>query len=245
MTTPRHALSLLAALALLFTATARTARALNVIPVPYGCPIPVTVTNDTDAPIFHTPCPPTVFDENGVLVFSLACPQIAIELAPGESSTTFWPQVDMLGQPVPEGVYFVNGQGYLVTSTVPAMLWALGPPRVGDTRALLASAPGEPGGLYAVAASATSNLGTPLACGAFFPLDIDGLLFASLTTPSVFQNFIGVLDDDGCTTAPRIAVPADPSLAGISFVAAFAVLDPTAPCPVRAVSDPRFLTVAP
>lgn len=221
------------------------ARALNVITVPYGCPIPVTVTNDTNAPIFHTPCPPTVFDGNGVLVFTVACPQIAVELAPGESWTTFWPLIDMFGQPVPEGVYFVNGQGYLLSSTMPAKLWPLGSPRVGYTRGLMASAPAHPGGLYVVAASATSNLGTPLACGAFFPLDVDGLLLASLTTPSVFGSFIGVLDDEGCSTDPNIAVPNDPSLAGIHFVTAFAVVDPFAACPVGAVSDPLFLTVVP
>lgn len=235
----------LAAFGLAFAASSGTAHALNVIPVPYGCPIPITFENDTGVPVFHSPCPPTVFDGNGVLVFTTTCVQPPILLAPGEVHTTYWTQVDMFGQPVPEGVYFVNGQGYLLTSTVPAMIWSLGPPRVGDTRELLLSAPAEPGGLYVVAASATSTLGTALPCGGLFPLDVDALLEVSLTTPSIFQSFVGVLDGDGCSTAPRIAVPAAPALAGIFFVTAFAVLDPLAACPVRTVSDPLYLTVAP
>lgn len=245
MKAPRRILPLLALIGAWLGVFAPAAAALNVIPVPYGCPIPVTVTNDTDTTIFHSPCPPTVFDDNAVLVYAPTCVQLAIPLAPGESHTVFWPQIDQLGQQVPEGVYFVNGQGYLLTTTVPARLWELGPPRVGETRPMLLSAPAEPGGLYVVAASATSNLGTSLACGAFFPLDIDPLLVASLTEPSTFQNFVGFLDGSGCSLAPAIAVPPVPSLAGIPFVTAFAVLDPFAACPVRAVSDPEFMTVTP
>jgi hypothetical protein len=54
-----------------------------------------------------------------------------------------------------------------------------------------------------------------------------------------------VLDAAGRTSDPRIVVPFLPSLAGIQFDVAFAVLDPNVPCGVTRVSDPLHLAVLP
>lgn len=228
----------------LWTLTGR-AIALDVTAVPVGCPIPHTIANDTDSVTFYTPCPPTVFDANGVPISFFACPQIAVELAPGATVTTYWPQTDANGQQVPEGLYFVEGVAYQITSTVDTALFPLGSPRVGETRAFSLCAPAHPNGLYLMAASGSSNLGVPLPCGVLFPLDFDNLVLQSLTNPNTFQSFVGQLDAQGRTADPRIAVAHDPALAGVSFVVAFAVLDPLAACPAVAVSDPEFLTVVP
>lgn len=237
--------SLLVLCAFALWSSVASAQISAITKVPVGCPIPHTISNDTDGVIFYTPCPPSVFDSSGQPVLILACPQIAVELEAGGTVTFSWSQKDSNGQQVPEGIYFVGGVAYEITSTVDAVLFPLGPQRVGNTRAFQLCAPDEPDGVYVMAASGSTTTGASLPCGAQFPLDLDPLLLQSITNASTFQSFIGQLDGTGATAAPRIAVPNDPSLAGVSFSVAFLVVDPLDACPVAAVSAPRTVTIVP
>jgi hypothetical protein len=227
------------------SAQAQGLSAASATPYPYGCPVPSVLANDTNGPLWYTPCPPNVTDAGGAPVFTPFCLQIAVLLEPGEVYVSYWGQNDDFGQPVPPGLYFVNGQPFDVQPTHATGLVALGRPRLGLTRGFELCSPADAGRVYALAASSGTTVGIPLGCGLTFPLDFDALLLDSLTNPAVFPNFIGVLDAAGRTSDPRIVVPFLPSLAGIQFDVAFAVLDPNVPCGVTRVSDPLHLAVLP
>ena len=213
-------------------------------PYPHGVPIPHTFYNETGAPLDFSPCGPVITDAAGVPLFIPLCPAVILTLQPGESYTTWWSQHLDTGQLAPPGVYFVNGVPY-DTGAAEAAVVPLGEPKVGETRSFFLTAPSDPDALYLLALAGSSTTGIPIGCGLTFPLDLDPLLLASLTNPVTFQNFQGNLDPDGQTDRPALAVPADPTLAGLPVDLAFATLDPMGPCGVGSLSAVRSATIQP
>lgn len=90
------------------------------------------------------------------------------------------------------------------------------------------NAPGFQGVPYVAACSFGNTPGTPTASGVV-PLNFDALMSLSLSAPTVFVNFVGVVSPTG--TAPGlIFIPNDPAYSGISFYVGFITLPP-APTP--------------
>ena len=75
------------------------------------------------------------------------------------------------------------------------------------------NAPSNPGDFYVLAIAGSTNSGF-VVNGAFLSLDFDAFLTASLdgTHPATFQNFSGLLDGAGLTTAPTLTIPNFPGL---------------------------------
>lgn len=212
------------------------------VPWPLGCPIPSTIENNTQTPFPYTLCTPFVTDANGQWVSIGICLFAELELAPGETVTTWWDQRDQNGAPVPPGLYFVNGVGYVV-GAVELGLHPLGSPHVGHERHIELCATSGANVPYAVGASFSSQFGIPLGCGVHLPLDYDLLLVDSLTNAAVFPDFVGVLDGDGRSSAPAIVLPPLPFLIGVSFDLAFVTLDPGAPCGFGRTSAPMTVEI--
>ena len=230
--------------ALAFVALAPFAAAQSGV-YPLGCPVPSVLANDTGGNLWYTPCPPWVTDANGNAVYTPFCLQIVQLLAPDEVVVSYWNQQDDNGQQVPPGKYIVNGRKVEISASAETALTAHGSPRIGLSRAIELCSPQDPLAFYALAAAGSSAVGIPLGCGLMFPLDLDALLLQSVSNPNVFPSFIGVLDQDGRTTDPRISVPFQPSLVGIQFDVAFVVFDPNAACGVARVSGTLPLAIKP
>jgi len=93
----------------------------------------------------------------------------------------------------------------------------------------------DPGALYVGAASFGSSPGLDLPGGVHVPLNPDVLFLLSLLPgPGVFNDFVGTLDGAGRTTAPHLAIPNEPALAGAAFYMAFATFDPATGTPLHA-----------
>ncbi|MBL8749273.1 MAG: hypothetical protein JNK78_08935 [Planctomycetes bacterium] len=212
------------------------------IPWPLGAPVPTTIENNGTAPLSYMFCTPTVTDAAGQPVTTGLCAFAFLQLPPGETSTTHWLQTDDFGAPVPPGLYFVNGVPFAI-GAADAALRSLGSPHPGSTRAIELASPNDPNAPYIVAAAFSSTNGFSLGCGVQFPLDNDGLLGASLSDPAVFQNFFGVLDGTGRSSAPAIALPAIPELVGFAFDLAFTTLSPASPCGFVRASVVSHVTV--
>jgi hypothetical protein len=217
---------------------AADAAAQTALRYPVGVRVPWVFANDTDDLSGLTPCGPFVTDANFVPVqWFQACAQVFVFVEPGGVYTLYWGQKDDNGQQVAPGLYYVEGVPVEIDASLVTAITPLGRPRVGYARSIELASPTTPNGTYVLAAAGSSTSGIDLGCGVTFPLDFDALLLQSVTTPSTFPNFIGTFDAQGYSTAPSIAVPNLPSLAGIQFDLAFAVLDPFAPCGVAVVSQ--------
>lgn len=113
------------------------------------------------------------------------------------------------------------------------------PVPVGGFVNLTFNAPGYQGVPYLAAASFGTSPGTPTAYGVV-PLNYDGLLALSLSLPSVFVNFVGVIGPTG--SAPGLVlIPADPAFSGSQFHVGFITLPP-APNP-WGISDAALIQV--
>ena len=212
-------------------------------PFPLGCPVPFTVVNDTANTIQISPCLPPVTDEGGQLVFGGFCLQSLIFLEPGGAFTMYWTQINEAGDQVPPGVYFFGGQKFDI-GAADAAVAALGSPKTGAQRSFQLCAPGSANLAYLLAASGSSAGGIPLCGGALsFPLDFDGIFQASQSLPAFFIDFSGTLDAAGRTTAPALAVPANPALVGLGLELAFLTLDPSDPCGIGDISPPLAVTI--
>ncbi|MEZ6036981.1 MAG: hypothetical protein R3F29_05840 [Planctomycetota bacterium] len=227
-------LPLLAVAGLTLTAMSTSAHAQNATPWPLGCPVPSTIANDSGAWLPYSSCTPRVTDAQGALVSLSLCSLTQFAMAPGGTWTTWWDQRDLLGQLVGPGIYYVDGKPFALGAT-PLGVAPLGMPRHGDTRHFALSAPGQANRPYLLGASFGSTFGTALGCGRTFPLDDDPLLSASLSTPQLFADFLGVLDDAGRSEAPAIVLPDLPALIGLQFFVAAATVDAQAPCGVGLV----------
>jgi hypothetical protein len=214
---------------------------------PPGCPIAIAMSNDglLDTTLADA-CPYEVHTAAGVIVFDLSCPTLVpIPLGIGDTVVSHWDQTDNFGQPVPPGEYLVSvevpigpPQVHKIKLGGPAAALAqLGVTHIGTTRKLELCAPLDAGFPYLLAAAFSSTPPIPT-CAGPLPLAADALFFLSLQPNPVFLGFSGMLDAQGMSTAPALAVPNDPGLVGISFVLAYAVLDVAQPCPIRTMSAP-------
>ncbi len=83
---------------------------------------------------------------------------------------------------------------------------------------------------YAMSLSFTALTGLPLGDGRRAGIDDSPLLLLPVLVPSVFENFIATLDANGSAT-PRIHLPLDPLLSGLSFYLAGLSLNPLTQSP--------------
>lgn len=230
--------------ALALVAVGATAAAQTPNPYPLGAPVPAPFANDSGQVVPFQPCTPFVTDAQGGLVYLPLCLQVLILMGDGEVYTMSWGQQDDTGQQVAPGVYTVDGVQYDLGADDAAVV-PLGPPRLGLARSLYLAAPSQPGAVYLAAASLSSGFGIPLGCGQSFPLDFDAVALASLTMPSVFQSYVGVLDAFGTSQDPTLVLPNNPNLAGLTLDFAFLTADPNSPCGIGAVSAARSATILP
>jgi hypothetical protein len=98
----------------------------------------------------------------------------------------------------------------------------------------------DAGLVYVMGASFGTSPGIPVD-SRVIPLNGDVLLFLSLTTPTIFANFQGVLNGTGDALA-TINLPAAVPV-GFSFYVAYVTLDPAAPSGIRRISNPLNITV--
>jgi len=145
------------------------------------------------------------------------------------------------------GILVVCGVGTNVRAYYPpdqfALLSTTDTPRVGTTVNLQVRADGDAGNGWLAACSLGSLPGFPIDTRVV-PLNPDLLFALSLSTPSIFDNFLGVLDGMGRGTA-RIHIPGVQGLVGITIYAAFVSLRPGAPSGVGVIADALGLTFVP
>jgi hypothetical protein len=118
-------------------------------------------------------------------------------------------------------------------------------PSVGTTVGLTLEAPQNPNATYLAACSLTYKPGVALPSAHLLPTALDDLFTLSLADPTTFQNFVGTTDANGVAASAAVAIPNLPALAGFSFYAAVAILDPAAPDGVADFSNAVPLTLAP
>lgn len=99
---------------------------------------------------------------------------------------------------------------------------------VGGFTSLTFHAPGSEGLPYLAAASFGNTPGIPTASGVV-PLNFDGLMSLSLSLPSVFVNFSGLISATTGTAPGLIFIPNDPAFVGISFYVGFVTLPAVGP----------------
>jgi len=104
-------------------------------------------------------------------------------------------------------------------------------------------APNDAGQVYVCGSSLGSVPGVPVDTRVI-PLNLDGLLLASLVVPGVFANYQGVLDNSGRAGA-MIHIPSSPALVGVSFYTAFLTIRPGVPSRIGAISDAVLLMIVP
>ena len=248
----------LALLALPATSFAQTVN-ITVGPseVPLGSQVAITLSNDNPhkfgimAPLYE------VRDAQGAVVYVPSQPAGPKLLAQHGWSTFEWNLTDLDGQPVPPGDYTVvaqfetwsaptpfpvrvieQGAGLVYEGTATTKDLVIGS---GQRRFRLHS-PDDPGRPFLLLGALSSAVGTPT-CGAPLPLDLDPLLSLSLTPGAVFQHSFGVLDAQGASSAPTFDLPDQPVLVGLHVDAAYLVLDPAEPCPVRRLSNVHSMTI--
>lgn len=205
---------------------------------PAGCPVVFTLSNDGPVDALIDSCAWSVYDPSGAVVASPPCAGPVL-VPVGDTYTWTWDQNDASGQQVPAGIYLLGapgGPGVPVSSAPFATIAPLGAPKLGTARSLQLCSTQDPSFPYLLMASGSAQVGFAT-CAGPFPLDVDPILAASLFDPGTFQSFFGLLDANGLSTAPTLALPAAPQLAGTQLTLAFAVLDFAAlPCPIRRIS---------
>lgn len=225
---------------------------------PVGCPIQVSVANESSTSIDLEPRYYSVTDSAGQRVFPAISPIVApylIPLEPGQVWEGFWPQVDVDGQQVPPGTYDIhvflptptgiatNTTTVEVRASADAAVAALGAPRIGTTRHYHLCSPNDGGEFYLMLGS-TSNLAGIPTCAGTIPVDPSPFLVATASAPSLFVDWFGQLDASGESRAPAFALPNLPAVVGLDYVVAFVVLNTTAPgCFLRTISEPTPLTI--
>jgi WD40 repeat protein len=111
-------------------------------------------------------------------------------------------------------------------------------PKPGEKVALGVTSNGAAGEIYAFASALSANAGIPLPGGFTFPLDPDGLFFATAANllPTLFQNYRGQLGVSG-TANLTIQVPNIPALIGLSIHTAGLTINLAAPTGIHLISN--------
>jgi hypothetical protein len=122
---------------------------------------------------------------------------------------------------------------------------------------IVASGSPSPGGTVTLTLLATSDAGLPYQVGSSLGngptpigqrtigLSLDNLLVITVGNqlPTVFQNYIGVLDSTGQGQA-KIVIPNLPALKGVRFYTAFVTLKPTAPQGIQSISKTELISIS-
>jgi hypothetical protein len=189
-------------------------------PNPVAPGVPVTFTGtDASGHGVNLPSPCGWYrihqgSQTGPIVnLGIFCIQVIVPVAPNGTFSFTWNQRDSTSQFVPPGTYWFETRvwdsgfttlsiDWFCISIQPAgapALTASGPARLGLSTPLQVSAPSEPGALWIVAASLSSN--NPIFPGACLS---DPIFFEPFTAP------IGVLDGSGLSSGLALLVPGSP-----------------------------------
>jgi hypothetical protein len=114
--------------------------------------------------------------------------------------------------------------------------------KIGTTLTFTLIAPTDPSLPYQVASS-WGNSGIPIDTRTI-PLAPDDLLFLSISgaVPTIFQDYVGLLDTKG-TGGAKLNIPNIPQLKGIRVFTAFITLSPSAPSGVSSISNSFLFTI--
>lgn len=246
----------IAALTLASLASAQLNTTSGPTPVPLGGKLVTTFSNDTPGKFGVSTSLWRVKDASGAIIYAPTEPQAALLMGPSGSYSFEWSLTTQAGVPVAPGSYTleVKADTGAPIQTFPIEVVASGAGIVlkgtattqpvfggGPARSFYLTAPADAGLPYFVLAS-TDLAGSIPTCGGDFPLGHSNLLNASLTPNYVIQQSFGLLDANGESQAPSLPIPNDPAFVGITFGAAFVVLDPSAPCLFRRVSNAHVMT---
>ena len=225
--------------------------------VPLGGELSVTFANDNPGKFGVTTNLYRIRDSAGNLVYTPTGSTVSILMGPGGWYTFHWSLQDQGGSLVAPGAYMLEVQSdfgapiqtfpFSVVSIGAGLVFEgtatiQGPFGGGPGRNFYLTSPSDPNLPYLLLASTSATVGTPT-CGGVVPLDATPLLLLSLTPNVVFQNSLGTLNASGASYAPRFDLPANPALVGLTLEAAFVVLDPSAACVVRRVSNGHALLI--
>jgi len=140
----------------------------------------------------------------------------------------------------------VGGSNPFDPRSVPCSLVVGGDQKVGgkatlDYADLSANAGGQ---AYVMACALSTTFPIPIGKKRRIDLTLDGLLFLSLTQPSLFQKFIGSLDSSGKATG-TILIPSSPALAGTTIYCAALTWDLLARDGVRNIAPTMPFKIKP
>ncbi|MDF1798595.1 MAG: hypothetical protein P1V81_05425 [Planctomycetota bacterium] len=241
------------------SASAQVATTVGPLTTPLGGEVSMTLSNDNPGKFGVLSSLWRVRDAGGATVFQPTTPSNALLLGPGGWFTQRWDLCDQSGAPVAPGTYLVDIQfetwSPVVTTTVEVVAEGAGLVLEGSAsiqpvfgggpgRNFYLTSPSDPGKLYLLLASTSATVGVPT-CGPILPLDASPLLTQSLVPGALFTSSVGVLNAQGESTAPRLKLPSDSSLVGLTAETAFLVLDPAAPCLVARSSNVHSLVIVP
>src|SRR5688572_15635932 len=82
------------ALLLVSVAGAQVQSSVGPPAAPIGCPISISISNDTNATYFTGVCPFVIRDSSGTAIFTPFCIAIVNPISPGATFTTYWQQND-------------------------------------------------------------------------------------------------------------------------------------------------------
>ncbi len=223
---------------------------------PLGVPVSITVANDNPGTSSSYFCPYRIYNDQMQLIYDPGCPPVSALMGPYGWVTAHWDQRDQNGLQVAPGMYYVEtfyefapsdftpiqiggSEAALIFEGTPTTGQALG----GAVRNFYLVSPQDPGEIYFLLGSLGISTGS-INCAGSFPLDTDLLLLKTLSPNKIFKKSLGFLNGNGRTTAPTMPLPPDASLVGISFHAAFVVLDLDDPvCGIRRNSSAYTMTI--
>ncbi len=220
----------------LAAATAQQAVTFSPNPAVPGQPVDITIHDTASQPFLLTdPCHWVEIhagSQTGPIVpFEPTCISILITVAPNESFTFQWNQIDFsTGQPVPVGRYWIRATTFNSAFAQGSVHWACidvqgpnepaltaGTPtlQVGVTTPFAIHAPSYPNAFYAIVFAPNSNL----------PVSVPGVLDLCLSEPLV-EVYADALDVTGTSNAYALAIPDNPSLAFSAGVFQAVIIEP-------------------
>ncbi|MHC4263281.1 MAG: hypothetical protein ACYSWX_12210 [Planctomycetota bacterium] len=226
---------------------------------PLGSPIYITFSNDTPGQFGTLNCPFAVYDDAQQLVFEPSCSGQVFDLLPGGYLYWTWNQIDLAGNQVPAGRYWIETEFEGGSSQLhPVDLGATDAGVVllgtasefdlfnGEHRPFFLTSPQDPGAHYWLLASFATTPGLAT-CGGTLPLAVDPLFELTIQSDNgILIGNQGVLDGSGRSSSTRLNVPNVPALVGTEFSVAFATLDFQDPaCLVRRTSAAHTMRILP
>jgi hypothetical protein len=225
--------------------------------VPLGGKLSVSFSNDNPGKFGVTTSLWRILDANGAVVYIPTTSQTAILMGPGGVYSFTWNLKDQGGTLVAPGAYtleykvdtgapvesfpfnvIAEGAGLVLQGTATTQPVFGG----GPARSFYLTSPSDAGLPYFLLVSTDATTPIPT-CAGEFPLGISPLFNLSLTPGAVIQGSFGVLNGNGESTAPKMAIPNNPAYVGTEFSAAFVVLNPANPCLIERISNRHDMKV--